>query len=377
MLPKSKKTPFLRAGQRSPVPPELERTPPPASWESLSPPKQELLLRVKSNTLAHMDDMLASSSVEAKTLSIPRWLIPAMGTALAALALVLVFTQRKPPSTMMTSLQTDGHAKLEWPQSSNTLSAQLRATVPANKSARLAMKQTWHLNMQGGTSLRLQQTSAQRVQVTLEKGSVQAYVKPKALQDFQVRCSNGVSVHVRGTQFSIRQGPDWLRAEVSHGKVELQHEGKSLAFLQAGQGLRWSSQGTFVRYKVPTNPALSLSAKLRWMKNNQPAQLLSYANDIASETEWSLSQRLDPLKVIADLLKQMKQYRQAKTLWYQIYHLKPHGHDGQAALFHAAFDCYRSKATRAICAPIYREFLVQFPQAPPAKRNLLQRWLQP
>lgn len=380
MFPKSKTTPpTIQPEGLPPIPLEHERAPDTPAWESLEPSKQDVLERVKSQTLDNFDNLLPPLQKEAPPprRSLMWWLLPLTGTALGAMAawFFLVAQPHIEPPKSLASLQTEGHAKLQWKKTSSAKAMQLHISVPSDKAARLRIAKRWSLSAQGGTRLKLQSSSSGNVRMLLEKGSVDVHVVPGTMKTFQIQCKKDLTVHVRGTKFSVWQGGNWSRIEVSKGKVEVRQGGKRLSFLSAGQGLRLSPTNQVQPYRVAKKP-LSLAAQLRWFRRHSPAQLYRYARDIQSQSEWSRKKRQTLLIVAADLLAGQKRYLQSKQLWLVMYQWNPKGFEGQNALFHAAQDCRRAKQPQAACHRLYRKWLNQFPQGPLHLRKTLQRWLK-
>ncbi len=341
-------------------------------WEPPVQAKEQALLRVRSHVMKHFETQHQAPShlttVEPEfdasfTPVVWKWLAVA-STATACLLLLLLTTQQQSVPSTWPVMETRGYAQLEWDKSAQQ--PILNVTTPPNHNASVAARDRWSMRLQGGTHLAIKRTAEKELNVHLHKGLIQTHVVPGIQQQFVVHCRQQVKVVVKGTRFSVRVGTEWIRVEVSKGKVQVQIRNQPTISLEQGKALRLQL-GTLQRqtYSVPVSEQPSSEELFRQLAHDNPKQLLQLAGDVVNQKEWAKHKRRETLEAMAHLLDGQKKYAAASSVWLLLFKMKASGIEGQTSLFHAAQSCRHAQPKSPRCKGLYHRWLRTFPQGLP------------
>ncbi|MCB9639006.1 MAG: FecR domain-containing protein [Myxococcales bacterium] len=349
-------------------------------WEDTTPQERALLLDVEQELLG------AFASKKKKAVAPKRSMHLAFGMAASCCAVLLAWLSW-PRSEGLAPLQIQGG----W-QRSNTKPISSKATAlqaplrekslqTRDDEGSVQQGETWQLRAKKQTTLRLTRRHNLNTEVQLTKGHIQVHVKPHTMERFAVFCQGGVQVLVRGTVFSVEQRADWVRVEVTRGKVVVQRGKEKRNLLLAGQGERVDlGSGEVVRYPLPPAALKSPVSKLVWYAEHAPKHLFAYVLDRSGDPNLLANERDALFRRSHAALRRLARQAKGKSYLHQAYALllaeyrsnPPHG-AAELSLLSAMQMCRRLFDGGAPCIRWYRHYLKQYQQG--IQREQVLYWL--
>lgn len=329
-----------------------------STWETSSAREQALMERVQ-------DELLKDpwwTQEQAQTPLSSRWSwqrLARLGAPLAAAAALLVFLQvpsqpqKTTPPTQRRIWEAKGDLQVQ-PLPSTQTRTTYALQVPLHKRAQIGHKGLWKASLRGGTKLKLTMPSPKQVHVKLNTGKIQVHVTPGTMKSFVVSWKGDSQVVVKGTRFTVEQLQDWIRVEVQHGTVAIEHK-EHTRLVHKGQGARLTLKGKASAYPLLKRSFASAEAGLRWFAAHGTSQHCQLALDWSQQPGLSVDTMIHSLNAAAQRL-----YRKpgcAYRLWLRLYYLEGSQEGRRRHLSSAATRCYNWKRTGEACIPIYRRYL--------------------